>query len=218
MAIISPDRINAHVENLVGLMGSKEIPLIVPVKVMQGAKIGNCYFNVRDKIAAEGGDIQYGWVIWISNILCEAEHHAVWKNKEGALIDITPKEDSMANIMFLPDDAAIYKNVPIDNYRINISGRDIVDDFIKISACVSKLYQYCPQISDEQVHVPADVVPYLEKYSRFKDRILEFIYRGKDEKSKCFCNVKKTYRSCHGKNLDERIERDINIVAAKIKS
>jgi hypothetical protein len=50
-----------------------------------------------------------GWAIWtVPGIYLEAEHHGVWQNKRGDLIDVSPQMNAGRRLLFLPD-----PNVPM---------------------------------------------------------------------------------------------------------
>ena len=51
----------------------------------------------------------------------EAEHHAVWRTPQGALVDVTPQTGNPPRILFLPDPPAIFDPA---RYRRNIMAPD----------------------------------------------------------------------------------------------
>lgn len=64
-----------------------------------------CRTEVREK----GGSIAYGWAIWhLPGLYFEAEHHAVWRNKLGNLIDVSPQMGGRKRLLFLSDESAVY--------------------------------------------------------------------------------------------------------------
>jgi hypothetical protein len=74
-----------------------------------GAKQSFCFDNVARKIAKSGGSMCTGWAIWRNGTLyMEAEHHGVWLNAAGKMIDVSPQMDTVGRILFLPDTAATY--------------------------------------------------------------------------------------------------------------
>lgn len=51
----------------------------------------------------------YGWAIWnLKGVYFEAEHHGVWRNRYGDLIDVSPQFADARKILFLPDSSAVY--------------------------------------------------------------------------------------------------------------
>lgn len=52
----------------------------------------------------DGGSIQHGWSMREQpQVYAEAAFHAVWRNSDGSLIDVTPRADEQMRILFLPD-------------------------------------------------------------------------------------------------------------------
>jgi hypothetical protein len=85
-------------------------PQYVNVKPVPGARLNECFVNVDRYAALNGGSVSYGWNVmeWPSTLL-EAEFHAVWRGPHGEMLDVTPKVDGEERILFLPDDARVYK-------------------------------------------------------------------------------------------------------------
>lgn len=63
--------------------------------------------GVRARIAADGGEVCFGWRLteW-PGVLLTAEHHAVWRDPEGTLIDIVPLATVSTVTLFAPDERA----------------------------------------------------------------------------------------------------------------
>lgn len=84
-------------------------PVFVTSVPLKGSGASFCFENVERKIAKSGGSISYGWAIWhIPDLYYEAEHHAVWRNKLGNLIDVSPQLGGRRRMLFLPDERAVY--------------------------------------------------------------------------------------------------------------
>lgn len=93
-----------------------------------------CYQNVDMQIKIEGGNVQYGWQIWEwPGIMIQGEFHAVWRDGEDNLHDITPKQvDRIKNILFVPDNFQTYKGRQIDNVRMALNNDPLIKEFIDI--------------------------------------------------------------------------------------
>ncbi len=65
----------------------------------------NCFFNVCVQINQKGGNVQYGWIIGQdkSQGFAEARFHAVWRDEDETLIDVTPRSNGEKRIMFVSD-------------------------------------------------------------------------------------------------------------------
>lgn len=80
-----------------------DTPLIVPVITDPYGLFGWCSDGVLEKIRHDGGTIRFGWIIWeMPDVLLTAEFHAVWRDANGKLFDITPKPQHETSIVFAP--------------------------------------------------------------------------------------------------------------------
>ncbi|MDR6624817.1 hypothetical protein [Caulobacter segnis] len=76
----------------------------VPVEPAPNAQRLKCFYNVRDACAKSSGDIAFGWALWMwPSVNIEAIHHAVWRQPNGTLVDITPPELTVPGITFIED-------------------------------------------------------------------------------------------------------------------
>lgn len=217
MKLISPTDTDRFIEEILTKIGSEYEPEQVPVIVESYAKPHNCYLNVEEKIKRDGGKVHYGWTIYQSDILCEAERHAVWENEDGDLIDITPRKIDFKQIMFVPDNDFIYNGQLVDNIRINLTVNPIVDDFIIVCENLEKLYTFGQRVDDEQLDIPAPVGKLIYEYENLKAAYFTYIRSGGRPNSKCLCGGKKNYNNCHGQTLKQNINADMIKLASKLK-
>ena len=104
----TPQKISTAIISLCREINPESQVVAVSVQPDINAIISECFPNVMKKVEMAGGSICYGWTIWEwRRVFIEAEHHAVWE-KDGLLIDITPKTNGEKNIMFLPDQSKVY--------------------------------------------------------------------------------------------------------------
>lgn len=88
---------------------SAERPVFIRSKPPADARLATCFDNVERKIERAGGSVAYGWAIWnLKGYYFEAEHHGVWCNRSGLLIDVSPQLANPRKILFLPDPSAVY--------------------------------------------------------------------------------------------------------------
>lgn len=93
-------------------------PVFVRSKPSADAVQSHCFDNVARKIERAGGEIVYGWAIWVvPGLYFEAEHHGIWGNRRGKLLDVSPQLRNAPKIVFLPDPDAIYDP---QRYRSNV--------------------------------------------------------------------------------------------------
>ena len=97
--------------------------------------IGNCYWNVDRAVNESGGSAVYGWLVYIwPNSHIEAMHHAIWKNKDGQLVDITQgyyETEPVSTFLIdnrIPIDLQKMPNIPSRFFQI--SENSLTLDFI----------------------------------------------------------------------------------------
>jgi hypothetical protein len=84
-------------------------PVFIPSVPIKRAMTSCCFDNVAQKVREKGGSIAYGCAIWhMPGLYFEAEHHAVWRNKLGNLIDVSPQMGGRKRLLFLSHESAIY--------------------------------------------------------------------------------------------------------------
>lgn len=206
---MTPKNINQHVNKLVEIIDPSHEPLYVDVKVEKGAAISDCFQVVQQKVKNHGSKMIFGWQIWETNNLIEAECHAIWESPRGVLVDITPKEFPVSKILFVEDEYINYTGEQIDNVRLNKTDNPLVDDLITVCKCIfefynrgerAKLYDLSGVLNSEQVgHL---------QYLKYLQQLISFmIEAGNSRDSACGCGGRKKYKDCHGENLVEKITK-----------
>ena len=90
----TPAKITDKIMELCNGIVHGEVPQYVPVKPQEWSRPMECFTNVEQMVREYGGKQVNGRVIWQwSNVLVEAEAHAVWKSPDGQMIDITPHDN-----------------------------------------------------------------------------------------------------------------------------
>jgi hypothetical protein len=99
-----------------------------------------CHLNARiERKLQRGGSVTSGWVVWQdkANAIVVAMFHALWRSPEGALRDVTPREDGEEKVLFVPDEQRrtilsshlgipkleSYENWTIQRGRVVLSGK-----------------------------------------------------------------------------------------------
>lgn len=110
---------------------------LVPLHPLANKPLNECFSIVPEHIEKHGGSQVIGWAVWEwPKVLIEAEFHCVWRNKEGELIDISPKMPELgniSNITFLPDPKAKYDGRQVNNIRRALTDSLLVRRFIDAS-------------------------------------------------------------------------------------
>jgi hypothetical protein len=89
---------------------------------------------VPKHVSAYGGDQVFGWTIWEwPKVFIEAEFHSVWRDSEGAMLDVTKKSREIPRILFLPDPSRRYSGRQVNNRRKPLCHDPDVKRFIELS-------------------------------------------------------------------------------------
>lgn len=108
-------------------------PEYIAVETQEWCQPRECFPNVQRMVQKQGGQQINGWAIWQwSNIMVEAEAHAVWKNQEKKLLDITPHDNGERQILFLRDDRMVYSGNTIPSIRLALTSSPLVDELIEL--------------------------------------------------------------------------------------
>ena len=93
-------------------------PVFIRVTPEPGAESLDCFPAVEGYVEQHGGSVCCGWQIWrVPGFMVEAEFHAVWRDPNGRLHDVTPKQTSIDRILFLPDPERKYDGRQVNNVR-----------------------------------------------------------------------------------------------------
>ena len=212
-----PFKINKQVENLMDKLNAEFEPEFVPVIIESYAKKQQCFGNVEAKVKRDGGSSHYGWAVWQSDIICEGERHAVWKSPEGNLVDITPRDPAMDQILFISDNNLVYKGQLIDNVRINISSNKIVDDYILLIESVEILFTYGKRANEDEINLPVQIRALQCRLEEVSGILLEYILFGGTHQTQCFCGEELRYKDCHGNTLKEDVQFNLQKIDSMFK-
>ena len=116
---LSSSPITKGIQKLARQIDSKSETVQVPVQPGEECSVGSCFDNVRAVVRRRGGSTQHGW--WMREqpgVYAEAEFHAVWRTAEGFLVDVTPREDGLTTILFLPDSNAVWTGADVAPRRM----------------------------------------------------------------------------------------------------
>lgn len=150
-------------------------PDYIPVEPLPGEKGNECFVIVERQISKYGGSQQIGWTIWEwPKVFIEAEFHAVWRQDDHLLIDLTPKPIPMLRILFVSDHKRKYKGRQIDNIRKPLVRDRDLSRFCDVSHLIH-MEQNKGDLADYHGIMP--VTPILEKYFHEKAALFERLCR-----------------------------------------
>jgi hypothetical protein len=159
-----------------------------------------CFFNVRDQVAREGGESVLGWTIWEwPSTLIEAEFHAVWRSPTGRLLDLTPKDQGESTILFLEDPTASYDYSRPGDWRDNLR-RALADhpDVHRLIAMGKQFHATMNKNSQgREVRLSRkELHPFAAEYQELVARLLR---RPVGRRSPCPCGSGGMYGRCCGR-------------------
>lgn len=118
-------------------------PVFAPVEIGGEAREDNCFYNVRSLVERAGGSLCLGWCIWLwPKVFIEGEHHCIWRDPSGRLVDVTPKADGEARVVFAEDPGATFDwDGPLrrDNIRRSLVADRRVAEYLELSEQLSKI-------------------------------------------------------------------------------
>ncbi|MGQ2917152.1 hypothetical protein [Rhizobium oryzihabitans] len=76
-----------------------------------GYDAAQCHVSAKHKALSDGGRRVHGWALWMFGDLLLADHHSVWEDSNGNLVDVTPPSNGGEEILFVRDDTARIEQV-----------------------------------------------------------------------------------------------------------
>lgn len=204
--MITVPKINAEeIEKLLSMIGSPLEPRYVPCRVDSKASVNECFPLVEAKVREKGGKQVIGWQLWQGPLLLEAEFHAVWKNPNGEVVDITPKQLPFKEILFVEDPNKLYEGKQVNNIRVNLSGNPLVDEFIAVHDAVFRIENKGERAHQYQLTLTGTEAKAHQQLTAVKPVLEIMAIQGCTRNSNCFCGKGKKYRTCHGKLVKKLI-------------
>jgi len=108
-----PSPADPRVLALLSLHGLTGVPALVPVRDFHYAE-RMCHLSSKHHAMRHGGRRVHGWVLWRWEIpnafppagVIVAEHHSIWEDPGGVLVDVTPPFAGSPMVLFVRDDSA----------------------------------------------------------------------------------------------------------------
>jgi hypothetical protein len=177
------------------------IPVYVSVNPIRDAKVNECFPNVERVVKERGGESIIGWQIWEwYGVMIEAEFHAIWRNPQNELVDITPKVLPFEKILFLPDPNARYEERQINNIRKSLNNDLLVEEFIRTA---DKKFT----LLNEGGRATQRAISLSEEESREHDclqfklasLLMQIINKVPGRNELCRCGSGRKFKKCHGR-------------------
>lgn len=197
-----PNEDDIDLKKLLDKLNATHEPLYVDLKPDPNSQPSDCFRTVADKVSKDGGKIIYGWQIWKTDDLIEAECHAVWEDLNEDLLDVTPKDFDTDKILFVEDENVKYEGKQVDNVRLNISKNPLADDLITVGIRLFKIMNKGNRASQYEVALIGDELDRYNNLQSTKAIITNLLFQGGNRNSLCLCGSNRLFKNCHGgKNL-----------------
>lgn len=134
MLLQTPRAISEAITSLCDRLVPGTQPLFVPVTQRGDGVPNECFATVAAQVAEFGGALQHGWAIWEwPKTMIEAEFHAVWRDTDGNVLDVTPRFDAERRVLFLPDPVRMFRGVSVNNVRVALRDDPRIHEFISLA-------------------------------------------------------------------------------------
>jgi hypothetical protein len=129
---VTPAEINPTLASLCEQLAPATTPFYVEVAPLQDAPANECFPLVDAHVGQHGGELLLGWSLWeMPGLFVEAEFHAIWRSPIGVYVDIAPKAQPTARILFLPSADAVYDNRQVNNVRKAVGNNPDVERYLR---------------------------------------------------------------------------------------
>jgi hypothetical protein len=135
-------------------------------------------------------------------VFLEAEFHAVWRDPDGRLIDVTPVPTAIDRILFLADPSRTYEGRQVNNIRRALSDNPAIKDFFRAADDEFDLMNRGTRADKHgtlALHGP-DKDEWLGAEARKSAAMLD-IFRELPKPGRndpCPCGSGKKFKKCHG--------------------
>jgi hypothetical protein len=199
---VTPAEVGAPLVSLCAEVCPGAQPIYVDVRPIQGAPINDCFSLVASMVAQQGGDAVLGWTLReMPGLFVEAEFHSVWRKPTGEFVDVAPKAEATQRILFLPDHAARYKGVQVNNVRRPVTRDSETEEYL---AMFDQLFELLNRGERAEQHGEIQLTgAEAAEYDRMADKMAfmhsrisnRFPYFG--PYTACWCGSGKKMKWCH---------------------
>ena len=198
----TPRAVSGEILQLCKRLAPSAQPQYLPVIPVAGAVPRDCFPVVERQVLAHGGTMCCGWQLWEwPRVLLEAEFHAVWRDNNGILHDITPKDAPKERILFLPDPLRTYERRQVDTIRVALSSLPQVQAYIEACELEFEFWNRGARADQHgEIHIKGDEAREYRtiqerKMNSFLSILRELPKPGRNEL--CWCGSGRKLKKCH---------------------
>lgn len=184
-----------------GLEGELEFLDVTPP---DDARVLDCFAVVTQQVERAGGEACYGWRIWeLPWVYIEAEFHAVWRNPQAKLVDITPTH-GFSRILFIPDPDRVYEGRQVNNIRRALCANPAVDGFFRAADAKFEFLNRGSRADQHELSLSLDEVAELQTITRRLEDSIVALARSIPDPGRndpCPCASGKKYKKCCGAQI-----------------
>lgn len=195
-----PHGVSGFIRDFCHRINSEQEPRYIDVKPRAAGSVGECFESVTEKVAQDGGEIVFGWLVWEwPGVAVEAEHYAVWSDGQSYL-DVAPHRVSRSKVLFLPDPAKTFDPNAGDRQvkqRVSFDGFPAAGEWVRLSA---ELDAYVHE-NTEGTKVKADRATFSRLSQNAREaqmRVIVELARARGRNDPCICQSGKKFKKCCG--------------------
>jgi hypothetical protein len=212
---ITPSPSAAHVVQFCADVSPDERPVLARSLPRMGVVANECFANARAHVDRWGGSVVLGWAIWeVRGLMLDAEFHAMWRSKGGALVDVNPRPSHDADVLFLSQPGLTHEGVRRDNIRVPLLDDLAVHAFIDQAARrVAFMERHTVPGKPHEVRcTEAEWAAAFPNEVEINTSFFRLVVLHRREKDPCVCGKPRQFRKCHRNDLLRQIaEKDPTI-------
>ncbi|MBZ9984103.1 MULTISPECIES: hypothetical protein [unclassified Mesorhizobium] len=159
---IVPAAAEQEVATLLSINNLTGSPFLVPYED-HGYGAQQCHISAKHHAIVHGGKRVHGWAIWrfddpSSQSIVVAEHHSVWEDLHGNLIDVTTPRYGAVAVLFVRDDnATIHQKGPDYMMRTDLTSWHEVPRMLAGNPTQNEFYPLNPTTRPDVVSYAASL-------------------------------------------------------------
>lgn len=195
----TPNPLHDHVKAFCSSIVSDTVPVLLDNTPTPDARPRECFETVDKQVATHGGEVVYGWAVheW-PGVMIEAEFHAVWRDPQGKLRDISRQDFATGTTLFLIDPTRKFDGRQVNNIRRALRNHPAVHRYIKAA---NRMYEVMNAgdraMQVGEIAIPAnEIAPVMAEMAAAHLGVLEL---GQGRNDPCACGSGRKFKKCCGK-------------------